>query len=341
MIKAVEYASYAALIVSALPAKIVGLELFGVLQLAFFSVGNMDNVNTLMAPMMGMKGVNGLNLDLDDKEKTQREKRRLQSSALTPNRVQSIGYASNFLRNCNLMFLLVAGVIGVAFVLFVLSYLCKKCAPPLFSVSRRLFKEVLLTLILFNCYNFAYSAGLHFYYAVPEDPLYALGTAAASATLVIPTLMAVALMCSEEDGFGEYKDKLKDGAVEKGYFVGTILYRTGMGLYVATMNEDELSTLIVLAMSIIWLLYNLVNLPFRKAYHNYRANICHLTQFVCLFVTLYYRSMMSTTNWKVSAVIFTPVYIELTCIVVSLLVSLIVLLYEVYIFIKNCVRPEE
>jgi hypothetical protein len=73
----------------------------------------------------------------------------------------------------------------------------------------------------------------------------------------------------------------------------TIFYRLGTGFYLATMNEDDLSTLIVLAFSLAFLLYNLVNLPFLKAYHNYRANICHLSQFVILFITMYYRSMKS------------------------------------------------
>jgi hypothetical protein len=68
-------------------------------------------------------------------------------------------------------------------------------------------------LILFNCLNFAYSAGIHFKYAIPEDSLYVLGTLAAIATLVIPVLMAIALSMSEEDGFGEFKDKMKPGCV--------------------------------------------------------------------------------------------------------------------------------
>ncbi len=61
---AVQYASYGTLAVSALPCKIVGLELFGVLQLAFLSTGNMDNVNTMLTPLMGMKGVQGFALNL-------------------------------------------------------------------------------------------------------------------------------------------------------------------------------------------------------------------------------------------------------------------------------------
>ena len=58
-----------------------------------------------------------------------------------------------------------------------------------------------------------------------------------------------------------------------------------------------MSTLIVIAISLAFLLYNLVNLPFTRAYQNYRANICHLTQFVVLFTSMYYRSMKSN-RWN-------------------------------------------
>ena len=64
-----------------------------------------------------------------------------------------------------------------------------------------------------------------------------------------------------------------------------------------------------MAISIAFLLYCLVNLPFTKAYHNYRANICHLTNFVTLFVVMFYRSMMSSKSQKEISTIYTPAYI--------------------------------
>jgi hypothetical protein len=124
--------------------------------------------------------------------------------------------------------------------------------------------------------------------------------------------------------------------LERAYFVITITYRMAVGLYLSASNESELSTLIVLALSLFFLLYNLVNLPFLKAYHNYRANICHLSQFVVLFVAMYYRSMMSTTSIDSTAFTFSPVYVEYACIVVSLVVSFIVLIYEIYLFARGC-----
>lgn len=97
----------------------------------------------------------------------------------------------------------------------------------------------------------------------------------------------------------------------------------------------------MLAISILFLLYNLVNLPFAKAYHNYRANVCHITQFICLFITMYYRSMKSSANSEQVASIYSPVYLEYSCIFVSLVVSMIVLAYEIYLFVKECIANKE
>jgi len=155
--------------------------------------------------------------------------------------------------------------------MFGMVYVMNRIASTIYNIARRMIKEVLLTLILFNCFNFAYSAGIHFSYASKDDPNYTLGSIAAVMSIVFPFAMILGLAFSEEEGFGEYKDKLKPGAVEKGYFVVTFLYRVGVGYYIASQNTDELSTLLVMGISIAFLVYNLVNLPYTKAYHNYRA----------------------------------------------------------------------
>ena len=94
------------------------------------------------------------------------------------------------------MLLVVYCIMVVSFLLYLLSFLLKKCSESLYSFSKRVFKEVLLTLILFNCFNFAYSSGLHFAYADRSDSLYTLGTIAAVTTIVLPLLMIVVLQCT-------------------------------------------------------------------------------------------------------------------------------------------------
>jgi hypothetical protein len=80
------------------------------------------------------------------------------------------------------------------------------------------------------------------------------------------------------------------------------------------MNEDSMSSLIVMGLSIAFLLYNLVNLPYAQAIHNYRANVCHFAQAICLFVTMYCRSMMSSSPTTDVASIYGPAYLEMAAI---------------------------
>ena len=59
-----QIASYATLLFSLLSCKIVGLELFGVMQLAYFSLSSHDFINIYLGPLKNMKLSNGLNLGL-------------------------------------------------------------------------------------------------------------------------------------------------------------------------------------------------------------------------------------------------------------------------------------
>ena len=98
-----------------------------------------------------------------------------------------------------------------------------------------------------------------------------------------------------------------------------------VGFYMAVGNDSAIGSLILLSFSIYFLLYNLVNLPFLKVYHNYRACLCHLSQFLILYVAMYYRSMIDVSDPD-SINKLAPVYFELVAIGLCILVSLIVLI---------------
>lgn len=98
----------------------------------------------MLEPLADIGGVNGYRHDIGKDKKP----RLLQT--FTPERITAIDYNANFIRNCNAMIIVVLGIIAVAFVLYILTYIFKKCAPTFHKVAKRLIKEVLLTLILFN-----------------------------------------------------------------------------------------------------------------------------------------------------------------------------------------------
>lgn len=110
------------------------------------------------------------------------------------------------------MLLLSFAALAISFFLFLLTFCCV-CCPCLSSVAQLFLKELVLTLVLFNSFNFAYCSGLHFTFADKNDSLYTLGTVAAVVSLLLPLGIVIALQCSEEEGFGEYKQKMKEGSV--------------------------------------------------------------------------------------------------------------------------------
>jgi hypothetical protein len=63
MLDSLEIISYAILIFSILSCKIVGLELFGVLQLSYFTLSSHDFLNVYLAPLTKFKTFNGLNMN--------------------------------------------------------------------------------------------------------------------------------------------------------------------------------------------------------------------------------------------------------------------------------------
>ncbi len=131
---AIQYASFATLLLS-FPSKIVGLQLFGVLQLSYLTLGSMDNVNLMLQPLAKMGGVNGFKLDLGTDKKASRL---LQT--YTPQRINALDYKANFIRNCNVMFLIVFAIMVLALVLYISTFICKKCAPTIQKFAKRLSK---------------------------------------------------------------------------------------------------------------------------------------------------------------------------------------------------------
>lgn len=155
------------------------------LQLAYFTLADVNDVNMLLSPLMGMKALNGLNINMNST-----------GTGAVPQRVQAIGYSSNFISNCNIMLLvlIIEGAIGVG--LYIVVRLAKNASITLYRIASKLLKEVLLTLVLFNCFNLAFSAGLHFVYAEKDDPLYVIGCVAAVFSLVLMMAMGLGLLAA-------------------------------------------------------------------------------------------------------------------------------------------------
>lgn len=80
--QAAVYSSYGILVLGMLCDKVIGVELFGVLQVAFLSLSDLDKIQPLLAPLMDLTIVNGYNTEVVPS-----------TDSKLPNRVKAIGYS--------------------------------------------------------------------------------------------------------------------------------------------------------------------------------------------------------------------------------------------------------
>ena len=107
---------YLGLLLSVFSCKIIGLEMFGVLQLSYFSLSNYDYVPPALMGILQRKEVNGLNIQTSSA-----------SDNNIPSRVTSNGYtASDYLTNINIMLLTTAVIAIVGLVMYMVTYLINK-----------------------------------------------------------------------------------------------------------------------------------------------------------------------------------------------------------------------
>lgn len=73
------------------------------------------------------------------------------------------------------------------------------------------------------------------------------------------------------------------------------------------------------------------NIPYIKVYHNYRALVIQAAQLGILCITMYYRSMKSTTSLEITSKLFTPALVEMSLMFASVGISAGCLFYELYL----------
>lgn len=252
-----------------------------------------------------------------------------------PDQISALGIQPLFLSNCSVMFFLIVAEVIIAGILFALAKLISSCSAKLASFSIYLIKEGLLTLMMFNAFNIAFGVSVHFHYAETSTEGYLINSMAAILASCLIFLPCILLMCTSSKQFGEFKNKLKPDLMCQLYFVFALVFRFSMGCYTAVKTNYSISSLVMVGFCMLWVMYNLVNLPFRQAYQNYRANVCHIAQLIILMVTNYYDSMLETEFLEKKAYKFTAAKIEMWAIYACVGVSIICLLYDLYVFIRE------
>ena len=232
------------------------------------------------------------------------------------------------------MLLLILTEVITAGILYAAGHLVSSVSEKLSSISKYLIKEGLLTLMMFNAFNIAFGVGVHFQYGDRNHEMYALSSVAAVVASGLLFATCILLMFADAKQFGEFKDKFKPDLMSQLYFVFSLAYRFALGYYIAVQNEYLLSSLVIVGFSMLFILYNLVNLPFNDAYHNYRANFCHFAQLIILFVTNYYDSLSENEPWETKGYQYSAAEIQIAAIYAAVGLSAACLVVDAYKLIK-------
>ncbi len=104
--------------------KIIGLELFGVLQLAFFNLADNQQVNLYLTPMLKWRIIIGYNLNIE-------------STTSVPSNVSAISYKGSLISNINVMLAVMILELLISIVLVLIS----KRITAVKKVGRFLFQE--------------------------------------------------------------------------------------------------------------------------------------------------------------------------------------------------------
>lgn len=102
-----------------------------------------------------------------------------------------MGLASVFLNNCNIMLAVFFAELFISGVLCIIAKLIGN--QKLYDVSIKLLKQGFVTMVMFNSFNFAFSAGTHIKYANKQDKMYIPSTIALAMTMLAMLLCTIAM----------------------------------------------------------------------------------------------------------------------------------------------------
>lgn len=224
VIYAVGIASFAVMFLASFSTCLVGIELIGVLQLAYLNLADNKYVHLFLSPLIGWFFVNGYNI------------LPTRFGAGVPESIRQISHSNLFLENVNIMF--------AVLVLVTVLFLAFEFAVSKFDLNwpktQTLVREVFMATYLFGCFNTAFSISIHCKYFSVDDlltPLGILSSVCAALSVLMYSAVTLWFIAARKFKWGEYTEKFKHDITNQMYIPLTMMYRFGLGLYMGFDNE--------------------------------------------------------------------------------------------------------
>lgn len=188
-------------------------------------------------------------------------------------------------------------------------------------------KEYLLMITLFNTLNIGYSIGLQATYGSPAP----LDIIICIVSVLFLVGSVAGLTFADKEEYAEFKNYMRRDWMSQSYFQLTIAYRFVLGILMSQLNEASSVTIFTFFFASMFLMYQMINLPFKKGYQNYRAMTHQICAILILGISMFYRSMKQNEAIRISTRIITPAYLEMLSLYACVGMSAGCLVYELYL----------
>lgn len=317
-------------LVGLISGKMVGVEMMAVVQISFFSLVTLSQLNPCFAALSSLKLVNGYN-SLNHNHL---------ADQLTPTNPKGIFLFSRFTENFNFTAAIILVPLLVALVAFILSKTALKENERVVRVAKKAVGEYTLMGILFGGYLIAVSFALQVMYGMKNNSDF-IGKVSLAECAVLLVMMVgyFAFLLLKPEFFGEFTEEFKKDRVSSKFYNFMLVERILVGSCLVFLLTANIGAVVPLSVFLLTGIFVAVRKPYRENYHSYRAvanmSIATAVEAVYLAYTL------TAPENRNGTIFFYLPFIVCGLLIVCVLYNAVAIIYGIYKMCKNAQPKDE
>lgn len=276
----------ASFVASLFTAKYIGVEMMGVIQIAFIGLAVVNQLPPLMAPYPSMSYVNGVN------------SANQKSSSGMPYRVSSLTYGASLAESFNYSTVLLLLPLLISLVLFIVARFNRN--DPVKKKNYGTWSKTILcdwglTAVMFTLYHSIVSLVLFIVYGGSVSTIL-LSISIVEAIFIVGVVVAMAVLLHfKARFFGDYKKAFKTDPLSQAHYWILIAGRVLLGALLVGANSLDQVGLVALLIPLASAIYLAVRRPYVLLYNNIRAIVNEVVVLAILCFYGYYRVAVDHT----------------------------------------------
>ena len=306
--------------------KMIGVEMMAVVQISFFSLITLSQLNPCFAALASLRLINGYN-------SLSKSENYLQDT-LTPTAPKGIFLYSRFTENFNFTLAIVVVPLLVALVSFILSKTALKDNEKVVNVAKKAVGEYTLMGILLGAYMIAVCSGLEILYGAKKssDLIGKISIVECALLLALVAGYFVFLLL-RPDFFGEFVDEFKKDRLSSKYYNFVLLERVINGCGLVLLLSVSMGAVLPMAMFLLTAGFVAVKSPHRDNYQKYRVLANMAISLAVEVVYLLYR--MAAPEKRHSGMFLYLPFAVVGLLAVCVIYNSILIIYKAYHHFKN------